>query len=212
MRLCKPCGIKKPLSEFSRDSGECGGHRYYCKACAKLKKDAYLLRRKQAVNQSKFEQAHRGLSAIAKKVFDAVPISEGWSPTQIGHEMTRQGSGGGEVRITLGCLNTLIDMGLVSENGKGLFQRVGIRQKAVAEIQPIEKSTVNKTSSIAPVTASAKPYGPGPIEILSKLSSRLRELASDMDTAALELAEQVEKNDVETAKMRQLQALLKSLG
>lgn len=213
MRRCNPCGIEKPLSEFSRDSGECGGYRYYCKACAKVKKDDYLQRKKNQVNQSKFEQAHRGLSAIAKKVFDSVPISEAWNIPAISADMRRLGSGGADSRIVLGCLNTLIEAGIVKEVSKGAFQRIEIREKAepVVTSKPMEPSQMSiraiQPVAVQPVTQSATP-----IDRLSKFAIRLRELANDMETAALELAEQAEKNEIETSKMRQLQQILKSLG
>lgn len=211
MRRCRPCGIEKPLSEFSRDSGECGGYRYYCKACAKVKKDDYLQRKKNQVNQSKFEQAHRGLSAIAKKVFDSVPISEAWNTPAISADMRRLGSGGADSRVVLGCLNTLIEAGIVKEVSKGAFQRIEIREKAepVVTNKPMEPSQMS-IRAIQPVAQPIQPVTP--IDRLSKFAVRLRDLANDMETAALELAEQAEKNDAETAKMRQLQQILKSLG
>ena len=69
---------------------------------------------------------------------------------------------------------------------------------SIRAIQPV---------AVQPVTQSATP-----IDRLSKFAIRLRELANDMETAALELAEQAEKNEIETYKMRQLQQILKSLG
>ena len=162
------------------------------------------------MNQSKFEQAHRGLSAIAKKVFDSVPKSEAWNAPAISADMRRLGSGGADSRVVLGCLNTLIEAGLVNEVTKGTFQRIEIREKTKPIVITPTESPQMSIRAIQPV---AQPIQSAtPIDRLSKFAIRLRELANDMETAALDLAEQAEKNDAETAKMRQLQQLLKSLG
>lgn len=165
------------------------------------------------MNVSKFEQAHRGLSSIAKKVFESVPISEAWNAPAISAEMRRLGSGGADSRVVLGCLNTLIESGLVKEVSKGTFQRIEIRERAepVVTSKPMEPSPMS-IRAIQPVVVQAVTQSVTPIDRLSKFAIRLRELANDMETAALELAEQAEKNDAETSKMRQLQQLLKSLG
>ena len=127
--------------------------------------------------------------------------------------MRRLGSGGADSRMVLGCLNTLIEAGIVKEVSKGAFQRIEIREKAepVVTNKPMEPSQMSiramQPVAVQPVTQSATP-----IDRLSKFAIRLRELANDMETAALELAEQAEKNEIETSKMRQLQQILKSLG
>lgn len=209
MRRCRPCGIEKPLTEFNRDSSEYGGYRYYCKACAKVKKTAYLQKTKEAsMNRKTFESTLNGLNSILKKVFEATPKEEAWAAPSISAEMRRLGSGGGDSRQTLGCLNQLAQLGLIKETSKGMFQRVEIREKA----EPV----INKPAEIQPMSIRAiqpvATQSATPIDRLSKFAIRLRELANDMETAALDLAEQAEKNDAETAKMRQLQQILKSLG
>ena len=108
----------------------------------------------------------------------------------------------------LGCLNQLAILGLIKETSKGCFQRVEIHEKPesiVIKPKEIEKMAIRPTALDTKQPAT-------PIDRLSKFAIRLRDLANDMETAALELAEQAEKNDAETAKMRQLQQILKSLG
>ena len=109
--------------------------------------------------------------------------------------------------MTLGCLNKLLDLGLVSEVSHGQFKRVNIREK-----QPQQADDDQYQPEIERPTMTIKTQTQNPIDRLSSLAKRLRDLATDMETAALDLAEQSEKNEKETEKMRQLQALLKSLG
>lgn len=162
------------------------------------------------MNQAKFDKEHRGLSAIAKKVFDATPLAQAWSVMAIGSEMRRIGSCGIESRTTLGCLNTLIDAGLVVEVTKGNFKRVEVRTPEPSKVSPIQQLKEDQ-----PMIANAieiEKSESTPIDRLSSFAMRLRALADDMENTALDLADKAEKNEAETAKMRQLQALLKSLG
>lgn len=236
MRFCKPCGVTKPISEFNVDSKESGGHRYYCKACAKEKKRVYLLKKAtmgqvdhkkvfaagyykglreseskgEIMNQSRFDAVYRGLSAQAKKVYEALPISEPWGPSQIMQELHRRNISMSDMRVVIGCINTMIDVGCVEEPTKGMFVRAEIREKQATA--PILKEIKQKEPEVKQDAAKQTETETSPIDRLSLLSRRLRDLASDMDDAAIALAEQAQKNESETVKMRQLQALLKSLG
>ena len=171
------------------------------------------------MNQAKFDAVHKGLTAQAKKVYDAIPISEPWRPAQIMKELHRRESSMSDMRVVMGCLNSLIDSGCVEEPEKGRFIRTEVRVKQLSKA-PVLKAVKNIgeppmqaiVATNLPTPSAEKAQTVGPIERLSTLASRLRELASDMETTALELAEQAEKNDTDTSKMRQLQALLKSLG
>lgn len=173
-----------------------------------------------SMNQAKFDGVHRGLSAQAKKVYDSLPIEQAWSPVQIMQELHRRNCGLNDMRVVIGCINSMIDAGCVAEPEKGMFRRVEVRQKEqikapkLVSVKSIEEPPMAKAIvSASPVTTSTnKASTVGPIERLSALAQKLRELATDMETTALDLAEEAEKNDADTAKMRQLQALLKSLG
>jgi hypothetical protein len=158
-----------------------------------------------AMQKSKFDTVFRGLSAQAKKVYESLPISEPWSPSQIMQELHRKNISMSDMRVVMGCMNTLIDIGCVEEPTKGMFIRVEIKEKAAPS--PEFKVVKQKDAQMKQIESPNNP-----IDRLSSLASRLRELASDMDDAAIALAEQAQKNDAETIKMRQLQALLKSLG
>lgn len=160
------------------------------------------------MNRKTYESTLNGLNSTLKKVFEASPIEEAWTATAVSAEMRRRGSGGCDSRHTLGCLNQLASLGMLKESPKGMFQRVEIREKAEPVINKPKEIEVMTIRAIQPVTTQPAT----PIDRLSKFAIRLRELANDMETAALELAEQAEKNDAETAKMRQLQQILKSLG
>ncbi len=155
------------------------------------------------MNQQKFDQVHRGLSEQAKKVYDCIPIAESWTPAQIMGELHRRSVSLGDFRVVMGCVNLMLDAGIVVEASRGLFKRETIRPKQEQVTKPKKEIEVKQQTPVAAID---------PLDRLSSIASRLRDLATDMENAAIELAGQAEKNETETAKMRQLQAILKSLG
>ncbi len=166
------------------------------------------------MNQQRFESMYRGMTAQAKKVYDCIPISDPWTPSQIMQELHRKNISMSDMRVVLGCVNSLIDCGVVIEVSKGLFKREVIRPKCEPKQQVIEIIETTKEEEVkqpAPVPVKPTP-AISPISLLGSLSSRLRAFADEMDGVAMVLAEKSEKEEAETSKMRQLQALLKSLG
>jgi hypothetical protein len=105
-------------------------------------------------------------------------------------------------------------MKIVREPSPGEFVRVDVRQK-----QKPQLVAVQTTQEAQKIMAQPKQVQENSMDSLTALSSRvlqivevLRVLAKDIDSAALDIAESAEKSDLETAKLRQLQVLLKSLG
>lgn len=177
------------------------------------------------MNQSKFESAQRGLTTTARKVFGSVPIAEEWSPGQVRGEMLRQGINM-DLRMVAGCLQSLIESGLVTEPKPGLFCRVPVRPKPSAPPQP--QPTVELTL-VAPVTpkdqpmAQAAPTPAAPVatasDRLEQMTTRLLQLTKDVaalcqeaENIALQILSDNERHEEEVKKLRQLQSLLKSLG
>lgn len=182
-----------------------------------------------SMNQAKFESSHRELTIVSKKVYSATPIAEAWNAFQIFEEMKRVGTGGcNDLRAVKSYLNSLINAGLVIEPEPGMFVRKAVRvpEPVKPKLLIVQKEAVEVQSNpiVSQPKTPEKPEKPetadfGPIEQLSKLSTRvlqmvaaLQVLASDIDNAAISIAEQGEKKDGETKKLRQLQELLKSLG
>lgn len=178
------------------------------------------------MNQSKFEAVQRSLTTTARKVFGAVPIAEEWSPGQVRGEMLRQGINM-DMRMVSGCLQSLIESGLATEPKPGLFCRVPVRPRptppAIDPAQPrpaVELALVTSTPKDYPMAAPviAAPTTTS-IDRLANLAARLRQatavltgIAADVENIALEIVEDNERRDEEVKKLRQLQALLKSLG
>lgn len=175
-----------------------------------------------------------GQTAIARKVFSAIPITESWTARQIYSELCRLGHSV-DFKVQAGCLAALICAGLVIEPTAGNYRRAAVKQ-FVELTKPEAKP--GKTVIAAEVTAAtrnkdiemeAKPAAalkpaliknPAPhIDKLAMISNQargiadqLKDLASNIETAAIEIDEQIKTGNEETAKLKQLQQLLKSLG
>ncbi|MET3632986.1 hypothetical protein [Burkholderia sp. 572] len=157
-----------------------------------------------------------GQATIAKKVFEAVPIRSAWSIHQMMSHLTKITKSHIDYRVMQGCLNALKDSGLVREPERGCFQRVEVREEAAktevnGEIDVPNQKTESK--SAAPATTGS------PIDVLDGIAGRLRQLrddadtlASDIETAALIIAEQGAETQAAVMKARQLQQLLQELG
>lgn len=165
------------------------------------------------MNHARFQSIRQGLSAVAQKVYDATPIAEEWTTNQIHAELARQGANLNHA-ITQGCLRSLVGSGLVSEPQRGLFRRVKVRQPA-----PGGGSKEKEDSEVAKTATAPAATETNPIDKLSALAARCRrmmdlqkELAEDIEMAALEIQDHIAKNDEDMQKLKQLQQLLKSLG
>lgn len=160
--------------------------------------------------------ALQGQSGIATKVYDATPIQEAWTSSRICGQIAK--SSNADLNIVRGCLNTLIDSGLVREPQPDHFQRVPVREEARKEPATQDRPTL--TLAHAHDHASASPPASS-IDVLAAIAQQLRDMckqlaavASELESAALSIEEKASasENDPELVKLRQLQALLKSLS
>lgn len=164
------------------------------------------------ISRSRFNVALQEMTSAAQKVFAAVPEHEFWPIPKIAAEMKRQGINA-DIAHVAGCLHSMLHTGMVREQLRGHFCKAEIREPAPK--QPPKLVEVKKEAmKPAPITVKKTP-----LEILGDLSSRaivlsdmVKKYASDVESAAIEIQQQIETGDEETAKLRQLQSLLKSLG
>lgn len=159
---------------------------------------------------AKYTAALSGLSAIARKVLEMVPIQEAWSRSEIAGHLLRVTKSSPDAAVIDGCLGRLKDSGLIREPSRGRYQRIEVREREVLKV-PEQKPEQ--------AAAATEPQAILPIEILSQLAERTRSfatelvmLASDIETAALTIEQGNAENAANLEKLRQLQSLLKSLA
>lgn len=155
----------------------------------------------------KYQERLKNLSAIAAKVYAAVPASEPWSMSYINSELQRTGGITRDTRLLHGCLNSLKLAGLISEPERGVFVRVPVRQE---KPKPPESIPTIKEEKTMPAPTPKQPRSP--MAILSDLAAKCKALTDEIETAALEIDEYVTAKDGDAAKLKQLQTLLKSLS
>lgn len=168
-----------------------------------------------SMSQARFNAIFSGMTAVAKKVYEAVPIAEKWTQQQIASELHRNGSPV-ELRLVAGCLNSLISAGLVTEPGTGLFRRETVRA-AIKKTVPAEQ-TEQKEEMKTNTEAAAKAPQACPIDKLGQLAQRVaqlsamaKELAEEINEAAIEAQAKMEENTEAVKKFQQLQSLLKGV-
>jgi len=159
---------------------------------------------------ARFQSVFSGQSTVAKKIFEMVPIQEAWAPVQISSALTRVTKSTVDRRVLDGCLTALKDAGLIKEPRRGEFQRIEVREKEEAKVPKTEVATFVGTIASTPKS---------PIAILSTIAARLgavndevKKIASDIETAALVIEEDMTENEENLGKLRQLQSILKSLA
>lgn len=173
----------------------------------------------EPMTETKFNAVYRSVSEQAKKVYAAVPIEERWTLTQIMAELSRT-TGQREQRVVSGCLNSLKEVGLVKEYTGGVWGRTEVRLKSAPLIESDLQPT-QPTQEVMPAINTkpkAQESTTTPLERIGGLSSQvltiiqtLHQLAADIDAAAIEVEEQIQKVHKDSTRLKQLQELLKGL-
>jgi hypothetical protein len=166
------------------------------------------------MNEGRFNSLYRGLPAQAKKVYDVMPPKSAVSIVKLMTELKKHHPSMCDYKVVMSCIQALLSSGLVTEKVRGEFIRVGVSPKEATHPEPFRLNIPGRPipNATQQEQQMQKDAAPTPIDRLGMFAIRLRELATDMEDAALELASQAEKDGLEAAKMRQLQTLLKSLS
>lgn len=168
------------------------------------------------LNPGRQQSILRGMPSVAQKVFEFVPIQESWTTKQIVAQVKATTKAQIDSRTADNCLARLRDAGLVREVTRGEFRRVRLTTSCASadtgdEEEPDTRALVSEAPGKRDSSAS-------PIDLLSGIANRLtatvesiREIAVEIETAALVIEERQAANGREADKLRQLQALLKTL-
>jgi hypothetical protein len=178
--------------------------------------------KEQPMNETRFSAIYKGLGEKTKKVYQVVPISESWSLGQMMVELNRSSPGHNHNQRSVGfCLGSLKDVGLIKEVPGDKWIRVPVRAK-VAMNEEVECSdTTAKEEAMpneTPQPAKAAKEESTPLEKIGELSSQviniiqsLHKLAADIDAAAIEVEEQIEKIKRDSIRLKKLQEIFKDL-
>ena len=151
-------------------------------------------------------------TAIARKVFDAVPIGAAWSVHAIVIEMKRLHGSAPTTHIVSGCLRALREAGLVRQMGD-THCRVPVRESVPTVMPPETLIEIMSKTETVEAPAPLKPIDrlAGVAQRLRNLAEEFADLAEEVDAAALELEAKASTPDAETVKLRALRDALKQL-
>ncbi|QRF55754.1 hypothetical protein [Variovorax paradoxus] len=155
------------------------------------------------MNEAKIARIASSLNSIARKVLDAVPAHAIWNKAQIHAELRRVGVSCDRSLVD-GCLDNLRGQGLIKEPTRGEFTRVTAK---TTTHQPEEPMPTPQTPPFRP-SASPAPAKKDPLSRLADAAKLLRQVADEIDAAALDAEETVQAAAKDTEKFRQLKALL----
>lgn len=121
------------------------------------------------MKKTRYDALVNSLTGIARKVFNAVPAREHWTSKEIYAELRRNGHTTADLRIIQGCLDSLVDTGLVREFGNGEFCRITPKENSAAvddtsdalDQDPIEhpsESPEPQTADATEHTGHVRPY------------------------------------------------------
>lgn len=184
----------------------------------------------RVISQTKFKRVFSGMTTLAQKVYNFVPISETWAIGKVCAEAKRNGVTVDQ-RVMFGCLAALRDGGLVDEPVRGEFRRHPVRVApekltipVFTETTPQEEPMVKPqaqpvTPGITVTITEKKKPAPTPMDMLGDLAQRavvladmVKALAEDISDTAVEVQAQFEASAEESKKLKQLKALLGSIG
>lgn len=213
---CTVCHEVKPQSDFYIDRWKKTGFKAHCKQCDNNRQRIW----RQTMRESRFHSIFNGLSTIVKKVYESVPHQTPWDSNQIHNDLFRSGTSACDLRATRGCLDTLVRCGLVKESTQGMFIRIPVERPEPKANKPLPKQDAAQEPQTEHTNESeTMSKTESPIEKIGKLAlqanallAMAKKLTADIETVAIEVEEMFSTRDAETAKLRQLQALLKSLG
>lgn len=173
------------------------------------------------LNAAKLERHERELTGVMRKVFEAMPISEPWTPPQVASEMSRVTRSSPDIRAVTACLSALVERGLAKEPVRGTFIRVESKPR-LAAVPPAPSAHSATPEKAATADAPAKPPEEESVEPMDRLASlassmreiarRVSEMAQEAEEVAMDVEQRMDRIKADTAKLRQLQALLKDIG
>jgi len=165
------------------------------------------------ISQTRFKQLHNTLNAPVKKVYEAVPVSEAWTTTQIIAEISRLGYSMRDSKAIIGCLDTLKRQGLIQEPERGSFVRVEV--KAIETYVKFMEETKEKIMATKPVTQMKQTNLDRLISLSEKangLAAQMKAMATELENVALEIEAEIQENSTSAQKLKQLQELLKGVA
>lgn len=168
-----------------------------------------------AFTESRIQQLLAGQSSTARKVFEYVPIQQAWSAHDIHCAALAVNATSVSVHAVRRALGELKDAGIIREPVGSKFQRDAVTIKLRIETpmpkQAVELVTATKKQEINALDALAG-LSSEVVALANDFSARMKAMASRIEEVALSVEAEREGSSQATAKLKQLQSLLKEIG
>lgn len=158
------------------------------------------------MNAARHASLLNGQSAIARKVFDVVPISGKWGLHAIAAEMARTGQSPPSLNVLGGCLGALHDAGLIVGSHNEGYSRSPVHERKPKPVKQHLEVVASEKSEPDVLTAMEALAGR-----VKRAIDELHAIAGDMEAVALRVAQQMDEKSEDTKKLDQLRSLLKGL-
>lgn len=163
------------------------------------------------MNERRARILYEQQTAVAQRVFDAVPITERWDAKQIATEMGRAWRPAPSFHILEGCLSSLHEQGLI--HAEGNFRQRVFWRDVLPLSQPERRPTLKAVKNEEPPMAVTEPKAatPSTFDRITALCAKLSAIAEELSEIALDIEADLEASKSGDEKLRQLKKLLKEL-
>lgn len=167
----------------------------------------------EVMSQKNLRATLEGTHGMDRKVYESMPQDKTFRSHELVTIMAKGTGSRPDVAIVESCLDRLVEKGLATEQGKGIFKRIGFKP---AFVTPLPEPALVFDRSPAPPPPA--PGGASPLDRLADLEKTTRDLAgklsdvaSSLGAVALDVQQFVETSKREAAKPTKSKALLREL-
>lgn len=180
------------------------------------------------MNEARQQRLLASNTALAKKVFEFVPIQEAWTAAAINTALRTNSSTSANHIAIRGCIGDMKDQGLIREVSSGLFQRTPVSKKmelrlpkpymentpvtqAIAE-KPVSVQVVGTLDQLAQLSSDVKFLVDEINEVTLGFVTRLQGISTRIEEVALQVESEREVNEEAANKLRTLQNIFLSIN
>ncbi len=169
------------------------------------------------MNETRQQQLLQGHTALAKKVYEFVPIQEAWPASAINTALRTNGQTAAHHVAVRACLGDLKDQGLIKEVKPGIFQRLEVTVKIKPKNPPgsqtyLDLADPNKFIPQNPPKGTPVTKPSNPVLKLSDVAALSKLPPSAIDTLATLAEELVVLSDDFGARMKALSVRIEEVA
>lgn len=170
---------------------------------------------KHPMSEKQKQSAVAGLTGTAAKVYEAVPINEAWTITQIIQELKRNNLNYEFLKID-GCLQSMVGQGIIQKVGEHGYQRVDVKNPERPLVMAKPSAIAKKMKADDDTPSATVSHAGNPIDGLLIVASNMRvagrRLIDDAELIESACIAQMEAEDTHKQDLAQFQQLRSLLG